>query len=104
MPTNRTLRVRGGLNPPSTLRIACQCSESRHARNTARPALSPCRSSFLFFCGGGNSKKEWAAKARGGFLLGKRKGVIQIQKGLAIHSSLKNGEAQRLIFVFSPPP
>jgi len=32
-----------------------------------------------FLRGGGISKKEWAAKARGGFLLGKRKGVIQMQ-------------------------
>ena len=32
--------------------------ESRHARSTARPALSPCRSSFLFFCGGGILKRN----------------------------------------------
>ncbi|KKW23041.1 MAG: hypothetical protein UY67_C0029G0001, partial [Candidatus Kaiserbacteria bacterium GW2011_GWA2_52_12] len=49
--------------------IAWRPSESRHARSTARPALSPCRSSFLFFLRGGISKKEWAAKARGGFRL-----------------------------------
>jgi hypothetical protein len=56
-----------------------------------------------FFAGGGISKKEWAAKARGGFLLGKRKCGIQIQKVLAIQSSLRNGEMQIYMCLPHPP-
>ena len=62
-------------------------AEYRASRPLALPLLS-----ILIFCGGGFFKIEWAAKARGGFLLGKRKCGIQIQKVLAIQSSLRNGE------------
>ena len=48
-------------------------STSSVSRPLALPLL------ILIFLRGGISKKEWAAKARGGFLLGKRKGGIQIQ-------------------------
>ncbi|HCC06373.1 TPA: hypothetical protein DEP94_03390 [Candidatus Nomurabacteria bacterium] len=49
-------------------------AEYRASRPLALPLLI-----LIFLRGGGISKKEWAAKARGGFLLGKRKGVIQMQ-------------------------
>src|SRR3989344_3465607 len=49
-----------------TQKVRSDRLEPRHARSTARPALSPCRSSILIFLRGGFEKRNGAAKARGG--------------------------------------
>ena len=54
------------LEPAKYAPIAWRPSEPRHTRSTAGPALSPCRSSFLFFFGGGILKREGREKRGGG--------------------------------------
>ena len=64
--TNRTLRVRGGSVLYCTPRL-----RRNESRPRGVPRVPPSRlaapHSYFFAGGGGISKKEWAAKARGGF-------------------------------------
>ena len=83
------------LEPAKYAPIAWRPSESRHARSTARPALSPCRSSILIFLAGGIQKRNGRQEAGAALPFVKRKRTgFKYKWSLAIQSSLRNGEAQ----------